>query len=187
MSTLGDADETLEVHARETVFTGAVWNVVNERFDYQGTELSRHFVDHPGASAIVALDDDDQVVLLRQYRHPVRSRNWELPAGLLDVPGEAPAETAHRELEEEASLQAGRMEHMVTLNVSPGGSNEVIHIYLARDLQEVDSDYVRTGEEADMEVHRVPLADAVQACLEGTIANQIAVTGLLIAHAWPGR
>jgi len=187
VSGLGDADEVPEVHSRDTVYDGAIWNVVRERFDYGDTELIRDFVDHPGASAIVALDDDENVVLLRQYRHPVRSRNWELPAGLLDMPGEDPAEAAHRELAEEASMRADRMDHMVTLNVSPGGSNEVIHLFLARGLHPVESDFVRTGEEADMEVHWVPLKEAVSACLEGKIANQIAVTGLLIADAWPGR
>jgi len=187
VSAFGDADEVPEIRSRETVYDGAIWNVVREHFGYGDTELIRDFVDHPGASAIVALDDDENVVLLRQYRHPVRSRNWELPAGLLDMPGEDPAEAAHRELAEEASLQAERMEHMVTLNVSPGGSNEVIHFFLASGLWPVDSNFVRTGEEADMEVHRVPLDEAVRACLEGKIANQIAATGLLIAHAWPGR
>jgi len=135
----------------------------------------------------VALNENDEVLLLRQYRHPVRSRNWELPAGLLDQPGEDPRECAIRELAEEANYQADSWTHMATLNVSPGGSNELIHIFLARGLSPIDHDYVRTGEEADLEVKFWPLSEAVQATLHGQIRNQISVTGLLFAHNWHER
>jgi ADP-ribose pyrophosphatase len=184
---LRDTAEEATVSLRETVYTGAVWDVVRETFDYGDGELTRDFVNHTGASAVVALNDNDEVLLLRQYRHPVRSRNWELPAGLLDQPGEDPRECAIRELAEEASYQAGQWTHMTTLNVSPGGSNELIHIFLARDLSPVTHDYVRTGEEADLEVAFWPLGDAVQAALNGHIRNQISVTGLLFAHLWHER
>jgi ADP-ribose pyrophosphatase len=130
----------------------------------------------------VAIDDDDTVVLLQQYRHPVGLRNVEIPAGLLDVPGEDPLVCAQRELAEEAGLEAGSWRRLMVLNVSPGGSNETIHIFLAGDLRSVDSDFVKTGEEADMSVHRVLFADAVEACLSGRISNNIAVTALLAAH-----
>lgn len=184
---LRDTPEQPTITARETVYDGAIWDVVRETFDYGEGALTRDFVDHPGASAVVALNDEDEVLMLRQYRHPVRSRNWELPAGLLDMPGEDPAEAAHRELAEEASYHADSMEHMVTLNVTPGGSNELIHIFLATGLHEISHDYVRTGEEADLEVHFFPLRDAVDAALDGKIANQISVTGLLAAHAIRSR
>lgn len=180
---LADTPEQADVVSRETVYRGAVWDVARETLSFRGEQFSRDFVDHPGASAVVALDDNHQVVLLRQYRHPVRSRNWELPAGLLDVEGEDPAEAAHRELAEETNFEARSMEHMVTLNVSPGGSNEVIHLFLATGLRKVESGFVPTAEEADMEVTLWPLDEAVAACLRGDIANQITYCGLLTAHA----
>ncbi len=180
---LHDTREEPQVLGREVVYEGAIWDIARETFAYAGGTLRRDFVDHPGASAVVGVDADGRVLLVRQYRHPVRSRNWELPAGLLDMPGEDPIQAAHRELAEEANYQAASMEHMVTLNVTPGGSNEVIHIYLATGLAPLDYDYVRTGEEADMEVQFWPLAEAVDAALNGHIRNQISVTGLLVAHA----
>lgn len=180
---LSDTPEHPTVLSTDRVFDGAIWNVVREHFDYNAEVLRRDYVDHPGASAVVALDANNNVLLLRQYRHPVRSRNWELPAGLLDVPGEDPAEAAHRELAEEAGYAANDMVHLVTLNVTPGGSNEVIHIFLATGLREVDHDFVATGEEADLEVAFWPLAEAVAAAMAGRIRNQISVTGLLVAHA----
>jgi 8-oxo-dGTP pyrophosphatase MutT (NUDIX family) len=180
---LRDSAWSPEVALRETVYHGAVWDVVRERFSYPGGVLVRDFVEHPGASAAVALDDQQRVVLLRQYRHPVRSYNWEIPAGLLDQPGEDPEECARRELAEEANLQASQWEFLVTLNVSPGGSNEVIHIFLAQGLSEVEHDFEKTGEEADIEVVRWPLDEAVSAACDGRIANHIAVTGLLLADA----
>jgi len=184
---LVDTPEDPTVSLRETVYTGAVWDVVRETFDYGEGTLTRDFVNHTGASAVVALNENDEVLLLRQYRHPVRSRNWELPAGLLDQPGEDPRECAIRELAEEANYQADSWTHMATLNVSPGGSNELIHIFLARGLSPIDHDYVRTGEEADLEVKFWPLSEAVQATLHGQIRNQISVTGLLFAHNWHER
>jgi len=179
---LTDLPETIRVTSSEVVYQGAVWDVRRDTIDYPGGSLSRDYVDHPGASCVVAIDTDDNVVLLQQYRHPVRSRNVEIPAGLLDIPGEDPLVCAKRELAEEAGLTATDWSHVMTLNVSPGGSNEVIHIFVAEGLSPVDSDFVKTGEEADMVVFRRPLAEVVQACFDGSIANQIAVTAILAAH-----
>lgn len=183
MKELSDTSEHPRVTVHETVYRGAVWDVVRDTFDYGSGTLRRDYVNHPGASAVVALTDADEVVLLRQYRHPVRSRNWELPAGLLDVEGEDPVECAKRELAEEAGLAADHYTPLMRLNVSPGGSNEVIHIFLAEGLREVETDFVKEGEESDLEVHRWPITHAVEACLDGRIRNQIAVTGILAARA----
>jgi 8-oxo-dGTP pyrophosphatase MutT (NUDIX family) len=179
---LSDTPESYPVTSTDIVFHGAVWNVRQDVIDYPGGSLSRHFVDHPGAACVVAIDESDNVVLLRQYRHPVGLRNIEIPAGLLDIPGEDPLVCAKRELAEEAGLAAHSWTKLMTLNVSPGGSNEIIHIFLAEDLTEVPTDFVKTGEEADMTIHRAPLSWAVDACFEGLISNQIAVTALLAAH-----
>lgn len=181
---LRDSAEHPEIVSTETVYNGAVWDVAKETFHYGEGELTRDYVNHPGASAVVAVNDSGEVLLLRQYRHPVRSRNWELPAGLLDVPGEDPVECAHRELAEEADYRADEMIHLSTLNVSPGGSNETINIYLARGLHPVEHDYVKTGEEADLEVRFWPLDKAVDAAMSGLMRNQISVTGILMAHVW---
>lgn len=183
MSLIEDTPQSYPVTDSAVVYEGAVWQVKREVIDYPTGVIVRDFVDHPGAACVVALDDNDNVVLLCQYRHPVARRNVEIPAGLLDVPGEDPLVCAKRELAEEAGFEAASWSHLMTLNVSPGGSNEVIHMYLAEGLTEVVSDFVKTGEEEDMSVHLVPLTEAVSACLAGKISNNIAVTALLAAYA----
>jgi len=168
---------------RETVYQGAIWNVVREKFSFGGGDLTRDFVDHTGAVAVVAINDRDEVMLIRQYRHAIRSLNWEIPAGLLDVPGEDPLVCGKRELAEEADLEATSWKFLTTLNTTPGGSNEFITIYLAQGLSESRHDYSREGEEAELEKRFVPFADALTAAQTGMIRNQIAVTALLIADA----
>jgi 8-oxo-dGDP phosphatase len=178
-----DTPQSHPVTRSEVVYEGAVWRVRRDVIDYPSGEITRDYVDHPGAACVIALDEERNVVLLSQYRHPVGLRNVEIPAGLLDIPGEDPLVCAKRELAEEAGLEATDWAHLMTLNVSPGGSNEIIHIYLAEGLSDVASDFVKTGEEVDMTVHRVPLSEAVEACFEGRITNNIAVTALLATHA----
>jgi ADP-ribose pyrophosphatase len=148
-----------------------------------GGDSVREVVHHPGAVAVVALDDDDHVVLLRQYRHPVGEHLWELPAGLRDADGEPPLETAKRELAEEVLLAADRWSLLLSVNNSPGFSDELVQIYLAEGLSEVDrpDGFVVEHEEADMTVERVPLADAVQRVFDGDIRNSSAVAGILAA------
>lgn len=166
---------------RERVFDGRVWDVVTETFGYGEAILVRDFVVHPGAAAVVALDDDERVLIIQQYRHPIRSRDWEIPAGLLDVAGEDPREAAARELAEEADLAAGSWSHLGSIHTTPGGNDEIIHVYLARDLAAVETDFVREGEEADMRREWVPLADAVTAVLEGRFRNGTLAFGVLAA------
>ncbi len=180
---LSDQHRDTVVLDSERIYRGAIWDVVRERFDYNGEELSRDFVDHPGAVSVVALNERDEIMMIRQYRHAIRAIDWEIPAGLLDVPGEDPLICAKRELLEEADLEASEWRHLTRLNTTPGGSNESTHIFLATELTESVHDYVRTGEEADMERTWVPLADAVQAILSGEMTNQISVTAILAAHA----
>ncbi len=148
-----------------------------------GGQVTREYLDHPGAVAVIAMDDDERVLLLRQYRHPVRRELWEPPAGLLDVDGEDARDAAARELAEEADLRAARWDVLVDYYTSPGGSNEALRVYLARDLSPVPDDarHVREAEEADMEVRWVPLDDAVTAVLAGQVHNPSAVVGVLAA------
>ncbi len=148
-----------------------------------GTVSTREIVEHPGAVAIVAIDTEDRVVLVNQYRHPVGGYLLELPAGLLDVPGEPALAAAQRELFEEAALTATDWSLLVDLYPSPGMSTEAIRIFLARDLHDVDADarYVAEHEELTMTVSRLALDDAVALAVRGDLTNAAAVAGVLAA------
>ncbi|MCV7367378.1 ADP-ribose pyrophosphatase [Mycolicibacterium duvalii] len=150
-----------------------------------GATARREIVEHFGAVAVVALDDEANLVLVHQYRHAFGRRLWELPAGLLDVGGEAPHLTASRELAEEAGLAAQRWHTLVDLDSSPGFSDESVRVFLATGLSEVGRP-AADHEEADLEVRRVPLREAVDMVYAGQIVNAIAVAGVLAAHAMPG-
>lgn len=188
---LADDFRARPVLAREELFSGRVWDVVAEEVDLGHSVVRREVVVHPGAVAIVALDPDDRVLLLKQYRHPARGYLWEPPAGLLDVAGEEPLEAARRELAEEADLVADTWQHLITFCTTPGGSTETIAIYLARGLRQVPEDerHERTEEEADLEPAWIPLDDAVTAVLEGRLHSPTTVVGVLTAAARgvPGR
>lgn len=170
----------------ETLLTGMVWDVVRDTVDLgpAGT-VRREYVRHPGAVGVLALDEGGRVLLVRQYRHPVRRELWELPAGLLDVDGEPPLEAARRELAEEADLRAARWHVLVDWFSSPGGMDETVRVYLARDLTEVPATerHVRVHEEAGLVAAWVPLDDARDAVLAGDLHNPTAVTGVLAACA----
>ncbi|MBY0443195.1 MAG: NUDIX hydrolase [Mycobacteriaceae bacterium] len=148
-----------------------------------GGEIAiREVVEHFGAVAIAAIDDDDNIVLVHQYRHPFGRRLWELPAGLLDIAGEAPHVTAARELREEAGLHAHTWRVLVDLDTSPGFSDESVRVYLATGLTEVGRPEAH-DEEADMTLHWQPIADAARMVFTGEIVNSIAVSGILAAFA----
>ncbi len=178
------ASHDYEVVASEEVYTGRVISLRKDTVAMPGGGTSvREVVHHPGAVAVVAVDDDDNVVLLRQYRHPVGRHLWELPAGLRDEDGEPPLETAKRELAEEVQLSAGRWSLLLSVNNSPGFSDELVHVFLAEGLTAADrpDGFVVEHEEADMTVERVPLEEAVQRIFDGDIRNSSAVAGLLAA------
>ena len=172
------------VLSSEPVYEGRVISLRRDTVAMPGGGDSvREVVHHPGAVAVVALDDDDNVVLLRQYRHPVGQHLWELPAGLRDADGEPPLETAKRELAEEVQLAADRWSLLLSVNNSPGFSDELVHVFLAEGLTAADrpDGFTVEHEEADMTVARVPLADAVQRVFDGDIRNSSAVAGILAA------
>lgn len=170
-----------EVLHSELAFRGAVWDVRDDRVRYGDGEIRRQYVAHTGAVAIVALDDDGRVLLIQQYRHPIRHRDWELPAGLLDVAGEDPLKAAQRELAEEADLVAAHWEPLVSAWTTPGGNDEMIHIFLATGITGADDVHAREDEEADIRLEWVPLADAVDAVLSGRMRNGILSIGVMAA------
>ena len=166
-----------------TVFTGKVWDIRSETVRFAGGEITREFMAHTGAVAVLAIDDDDRVLLINQYRQPVRTRMWELPAGLLDVEGEPPLEAAQRELAEETDMVAAQWHPLVSPYSSPGGSNEIIHLFEARGLSAAPSTHARTDEEAEIVVRWVPLDEAVVAVLDGRLRNGPLMIAVLAAHA----
>lgn len=177
------AEHVFETVSSETLHTGKIFALRRDQVRMPGGKVAiREVVEHFGAVAIVAMDDDNNIPLVYQYRHPFGRRLWELPAGLLDVDGEAAHLTAARELEEEAGLQARNWQVLVDLDSTPGFSDESVRVYLATGLTEVGRPEAH-DEEADMKLQWYPLAEAARKVLGGEIVNAIAVAGILAAHA----
>lgn len=146
--------------------------------------FSRLVLEHPGAVIVLAVDDEDRVLCLSQYRHPAERRFVELPAGLCDQDGEDPVEVARRELREEAGLEAGEWTHLTSTYPSPGISAELMHFYLARDLVHVDrGDFVAQHEEAEMETFWAPYDDLLAAVLAGRVSDAPLVLAVLLVQA----
>lgn len=144
----------------------------------------RIVLEHPGAAVVLAVDDDERVLCLWQYRHAAGRRFVEIPAGLIDHAGEQPLEVAQRELAEEAGLAAREWTHLLTTYASPGISAEVAHIFLARGLSEVGrGDFELVHEEAEMVAGWVPFAELVAAVLDGRVGDAPVVQAVLAAQA----
>ncbi|MFF3564108.1 NUDIX domain-containing protein [Streptomyces sp. NPDC002574] len=182
---LQDTPEEWRTTATTTPFTGNKTGVrTDEVVMPDGGVAKRDYQVHPGSVAVLALDDEDRVLVLKQYRHPVRMKLWEIPAGLLDIPGENPLHAAQRELYEEAHAKAEDWRVLVDVYPSAGGSDEAIRVFLARGLSEVEGErYEVSEEEADMELARVALADLVRGALSGRLHNNSLVTGALAVQA----
>ncbi|MEN9714625.1 MAG: hypothetical protein RJA35_92 [Actinomycetota bacterium] len=170
-----------KITASEIVFEGKIWDIARESFEYNGQTLVREFVKHPGAVAVLALDDQQRVLLIRQYRHPVRSYLWEIPAGLLDVEGEPRLEAAKRELMEETGYTARQWTKLMDFMTTPGGNDEVITIFLAQDLEHVGHDLELEGEEVDMIKEWFPLSEALASVLASEIQSPSAAVGIMAA------
>lgn len=147
-----------------------------------GSVARREVVEHYGAVAILALDENNNVVLIHQYRHPLGRRLWELPAGLLDNPGESPVDTAARELAEEAGLAAAHWAVLVDVAASPGFTDEVVRVFLATGLTPVHVQLTEDNEETDLVIKRFALPDAIAMVLAGEVVNAASVGAILAAH-----
>jgi ADP-ribose pyrophosphatase len=180
------AEHDFEIVESETVYVGKIFALRADEVQMPGGgSARREVVEHYGAVAILAIDEDANIVMVYQYRHPVGRRLWELPAGLLDMGGEPPHITAARELEEEAGLSATKWRVLVDLVSAPGFSDESVRVYLATGLSDVGRPDAH-DEEADLVVRRFAIDEAVRMALSGEITNAIAVSGILAAHAVDG-
>ena len=189
---IADQPSPHEVVASQVVWNGRIVDMVKDHvIVVEGAEpVVREYTRHPGAVAVVVLrgeSGEEEILLERQDRHPVQASLWEIPAGLLDIPGEDPRVAAQRELAEEADLVAKRWDVLVDYFTSPGGSTEPLRIFLARDLRAADEVFEREDEEATMEYAWVRLDDALTMVLDGRLHNPSAVIGVLATHAARGR
>ncbi len=176
-------DHVFETTSSETLHTGKIFALRTDRVRMpSGNVVTREVVENYGAVAIVAMDDEGRIPMVYQYRHPFGRRLWELPAGLLDVDGEAPHLTAARELREEVGLRAENWQVLVDLDSAPGFSDESVRVFLATGLSEIERPEAH-DEEADMTMEWYSLADTVRRVFSGEIVNSLAVSGILAAHA----
>lgn len=181
MTQLVDVPHRFPVLDETQQFRGAKWSVWSETVDIHGHVVVRDVLRHPGAVAVAAVDDRGRLLLIRQYRHPVGALMWEIPAGLLDQPGEDPLECAKRELLEEAGVTAERWARLLDLALSPGGTSERITVFHATGLHVDPAARPHTGEaeERDLPQAWVDLPEAVRRCLDGSLANATAVAAIL--------
>ena len=182
---IDDAAESWPVVASEPLLKTWLISVRNDKVQLPDEHFAeRTVVTHPGAVAVLALDDAQRVLMIRQYRHPVGRELWEIPAGLRDAGGESPLQTGQRELLEETGYRAREWHTLVDYFSSPGFSTERLRVFLARGIERAeDSGYVRADEEKYIVADWVPLAEAVRLALAGNLHSGPAIAGVLAGYA----
>ncbi len=179
------AEHDFETVTSETIYVGKIFALRADEVRMPGgSTAKREVVENFGAVAVLAIDEENNIVLVYQYRQPLGRRLWELPAGLLDLGDEPPHVTAARELHEEVGLSAEDWRVLVDLDTAPGFSDESVRVFRATVLSDIDRPDSH-DEEADLVVKWFPLVEAVRMVFSGEIVNSIAVAGILAAHAMP--
>jgi ADP-ribose pyrophosphatase len=178
---LADEPESWPVVSTAVAGQGGLVRLRVDQLEAHESTFGRDVMEHPGAAAVVALDDRERVLVVRQYRHAAQQRLIEIPAGLLDVAGESPLEAAKRELREEGLAEAASWRPLLTLIPQPGISTERVHLFLAEQISESPppEGFEPEHEEASMTREWVPLAEVVEAVLAGRIGNAVTVGGSL--------
>ena len=183
-SSISDQDGLDEsaVESIEVAFAGKIWNVVRKRFEFQDELLTREYIHHPGAVAVLAINEDDEVLLIKQYRAPVNQYLYEMPAGLRDPEDTSDLEAAKRELSEEADYQAEQWSHLQSFYTTPGSSSEVIEIFLAQKLSPTGLSFDRHSEEKGMVPIWVPFDEVLEAVTQSRTKSPTLVVAVL-SHA----
>lgn len=163
----------------EQAFIGKIWNVVRKTFKFQDETLVREYISHRGAVAVLALNEKDEVLLIKQYRAPVNQYLYEMPAGLRDHDGEDDLVAAKRELAEETDYQATDWSHLHSFYTTPGSSSEVIEIFLAKNLSKTEVAFERTGEERGMVPIWVPFQEVLAAVRASNLKSPTLVVAVL--------
>lgn len=171
------------VRNKKVAFAGKIWNVVAKTFEFQGEELTREYIDHPGAVAVLAINEKDEVLLIKQYRAPVNQYLYEMPAGIRDAEDESDIESAKRELAEEADYQAETWTHLHSFYTTPGSSSEVIEIFLAQDLSPTGHSFDRTSEEKGMVPIWVPFSQVLDSVMQSKTKSPTLVVAVLALAA----
>jgi ADP-ribose pyrophosphatase len=180
----GHPPHDFTVESSETLYEGAIFALRRDDVRMPGGRVAaREKVEHYGAVAIAALDDQDRLVMIYQYRPALGRRIWEMPAGLLDEAGEDPVEAARRELVEEVGVEADDWATLVDVVGCPGFADESVRVFLARGLRDVDRPASADDEESDLVIRRVPLDDLVLAAMSGDLVNGPCVAGVFAAAA----
>jgi ADP-ribose pyrophosphatase len=169
------------INSQSTLHKGRVFNLVEENYTLEnGVTSDMDFIQHPGAAAMVPMINNQEVILIKQYRHAIREFIWEIPAGTLD-PGESPLSCARRELIEEIGYSATDWHPLATITPLPGCSDERIHIFLATNLkpaaQHLDDDEM-------IKVHKMNLSEALQMILTGEICDGKTISALFLTFNW---
>lgn len=165
--------------SEEQVYKGNIINVYHTTVTLpDGRQATRDIVRHPGASAVIPVNEKGEVYMVRQFRKPLDAISLEIPAGKLD-PGEEPAHCAARELKEETGLTAGKLTHLISVHSTPGFSDEVLHIFAATDLNEGES---CADDDEFISTEKYTVGQLLDMIMEGRITDAKSIIGIFLAE-----